>query len=66
MKCQNIKKYEKNQIRIPPDDNKLGTFDTSVNSRLIMFINKIDLPHFSVKIENPVCHRLVSNDLRIL
>ena len=63
MKCQNIKKYEKNQIRIPPDDNKLGTFEYF--SRLIMFIDKIDLPNSSVEIENPVCHRLVSNDLRI-
>jgi len=31
-----------------------------------MFINKIDLPNSSVEIENPVCHRFISNDLRIL
>ena len=38
-------------------------FDTSINSRLIMFIDKIDLPNFSVEIENPIYHRFVSNDL---
>ena len=33
--------------------------DTSVNSRLIIFINKIDLPNSSV--ENPVCYKFISN-----
>jgi len=29
-----------------------------------MFIDKIDLPNSSAEIENPICHRLVSNDLK--
>ncbi|KAG5321682.1 CHS8 synthase, partial [Acromyrmex heyeri] len=43
-----------------PDENKehlRNNLDTSVNSKLIMFIDKINLPNFSVEIENPV-HRL--------
>jgi len=67
MKCQNIKTYKKirTSINIPPDDNKLGTFEY-FSQWIIMFIDKIDLSNSSIEIKNPVCHRLVSNNLRIL
>ena len=60
----NIKKYIKiRTISIPPDDNKLGIF--GYFSRLIMFIDKIDLSNFSIEIENPVLSQTCI-DLRIL